>query len=351
MAGLTSHEKPGTLPGAPVGARRKAPVFVIGSPRSGNNFLYHNLLSSGGFAVYRASSQVFNTFVPRFGDFSVRKNREKMMKAWLASPYFERTGLDAALITEKVLADCHNGGDFLRVVMGEMCRCQRVGRWAALSVEEMLYLPEIKRTIPDALFVHTIRDGRDVALSLAKKSYVRPLPWDKDRGLLVAACYWDWIVRKGKKLGMAMRPDYLEIRYEDLVSRPRETLDAIGQFIDQDLDYDRVLRNAVGTVGDPNTSFKAGGSQAGFNPVGRWRSGYSREHLATVEAMIGPLLRELDYPIQTSEVELRHARVHPLFRRIYASYFDMRFWVKSKTPLARFMVSTDSMQHIEVFTL
>lgn len=349
VAEPASYEKREMASGVPAGARRKAPVFVVGSPRSGNNFLYHTLLSSGGFAVYRASSQVFNMLVPRFGDFSVLKNRQEMMKAWLASPYFERTGLEAASIEAKVLSECRNGGDFLRIVMGEMCRRQNVGRWANLSVEEMLYLPEIKRTIPDALFIHTIRDGRDVALSLAKKSYVRPLPWDKDRGLMVAACYWNWIVRKGKKLGRAMGPDYLEIRYEDLVTHPHETLNAAGKFIGQDLDYARILQTAVGTVGDPNTSFKTGEDQAAFNPVGRWRTGYSREHLAVVEAMIGPLLRELGYSIETPPGELKSA--HAVFKRLYGLYFDTRFWVKSKTPLARFMVSTDSMQSMEVFTL
>ncbi len=351
MAGIASYERHEITPGVATGARAKAPVFVIGSPRSGNNFLYHTLLSSGGFAVYRASAQVFNMLVPRFGDFSALKNRQKMMKEWLASPYFERTGLDAASIEAKVLSECRNGGDFLRIVMGEMCRQQNVGRWATLSVEEMLYLPEIKRTVPDALFVHTIRDGRDVALSLAKKGYVRPLPWDQDRGLLVAACYWDWIVHEGRKLGRAMGPDYLEIRYEDLVTHPRETLNVIGKFISQDLDYDRILQTAVGTVGDPNTSFKAGESQASFNPVGRWRAGYSREQLAVVEAMTGPLLRELGYTIETPPEELKRARSYPVLKRLYGLYFDTRFWVKSKTPLAKFMVSTESMRNMEVFTL
>ena len=49
------------------GARSKAPVFVLGCPRSGTTLLYHMLLSAGNFAVYRAESQVFNLLEPRFG--------------------------------------------------------------------------------------------------------------------------------------------------------------------------------------------------------------------------------------------------------------------------------------------
>ncbi|PYX37709.1 MAG: hypothetical protein DMG81_13485 [Acidobacteria bacterium] len=41
--------------------RSKAPVFVLGCPRSGTTLLYHMLLSAGNFALYRAESQVFKT--------------------------------------------------------------------------------------------------------------------------------------------------------------------------------------------------------------------------------------------------------------------------------------------------
>ncbi len=346
---MAVYEQSKIAPAVPIPARSKAPVFIIGSPRSGNNFLYHTLLSSGGFAVYLAASQVFNMLIPRFGDFRALKNRREMMKAWLASPYFERTGLDAASIEAKVISDCRNGGDFLRIVMGEMCRRQNVGRWASVSVEELLYLPEIKRTVPDALFVHIIRDGRDVALSLAKKGYVRPLLWGRDRRLLVAACYWNWIVRKARKLGRLTGPDYLEVRYEDLVAQPRETLSLIGKFISHPLDYDRIREAAIGTVADPNTSFKPGNGSSDFNPVGRWRAGYSNEQLAAVEAIAGPLLSELGYPLESTASA--RARSFQALKKIYGLYFDARFWAKSKTPLSRFMVSTATMQSAEVFAL
>src|SRR6516165_2903756 len=47
-------------------ARSKAPVFVLGSVRSGTTLLYHMLLSSGGFAVYRTESHAINLLEPRF---------------------------------------------------------------------------------------------------------------------------------------------------------------------------------------------------------------------------------------------------------------------------------------------
>ncbi len=329
-------------------SRSEAPVFVVGSPRSGNNFLYHTLLSSGGFAIYRASAQVFNMMVPKFGDPGTPRNRERMLKAWLASPYFERTGLDAATIEKKIREGCGNGGDFLRIVMDEMCRKQGVQRWATVSVEEMLYIPEIKRTIPNALVIHIIRDGRDVALSLAKMGFVRSFPWDHKKGRLVAALYWEWIVRKGRRYGQRLGPDYLEVHYEDLVQSPRETLNKMGEFIDHDLDYDRIQRSGVGTVSEPNTSFQPGAERAAFNPVGRWRNGYSKQELAMLEKSVGPLLAELGYPLETTHSE-SDFNLHSLTRVLYDSFFELKLMLKSNTPLGRLFVNIDTMKNSASF--
>ena len=75
------------------------------------------------------------------------------------------------------MAECRNGGDFLRIVMEEMCRKQGVERWAETTPDHLLYISWIKETIPDALVIHVIRDGRDVALSWEKKGQIRRLPW------------------------------------------------------------------------------------------------------------------------------------------------------------------------------
>src|SRR5271165_2730316 len=61
-------------PAAPAQAalRAKAPVFVLGCPRSGTTVLYHMLLSAGNFAVYRVESNAINLIEPAFGDLSIQ---------------------------------------------------------------------------------------------------------------------------------------------------------------------------------------------------------------------------------------------------------------------------------------
>src|ERR1700737_3418353 len=112
------------------------------------------LLSASGFAVYLAESNVFNLLVPRFGDLGLRSNREQLMQAWLNSRLFLATGLEKGHIRKRILDECRDGGDFLRIVMGEICILQGMPRWAENSPEGILYLPLIKELIPDALVVH-----------------------------------------------------------------------------------------------------------------------------------------------------------------------------------------------------
>jgi hypothetical protein len=217
-------------------ARGNAPVFVVGCPRSGTTLLYNMLLSSGDFAVYLAESNVFNLLVPRFGDLSRQANRARLIDAWLQSKLFRASFLDAHEIRAKLLSECGNGGDFIRIVMEEMARVQRVRRWADNSPEELLHALTIKQELPDALFIHIIRDGRDVSLSLDARphKWVRPFFWDVEHRLLVTGMFWEWMVQRGRKQGQRLAGDYMEVRFEDLQAQPQNTLTKIGEFIQYD---------------------------------------------------------------------------------------------------------------------
>ena len=99
-----------------------------------------------------------------------------------------------------------------------------MGGMHARTPEHLLYLKEIKRALPNAKIVHIIRDGRDVALSEVRQNWIRPLPWDRSHALAVSGLYWEWIVRKGREDGKKIAPDYMEVRFEELVDNPRAVL-------------------------------------------------------------------------------------------------------------------------------
>jgi hypothetical protein len=321
--------------------RSQAPVFVVGCPRSGTTLLYHMLLSAGNFAVYRAESQVFNILEPRFGDLSGFRQRRAMLNAWYNSPLFTKTGLAKEDIEVPVMSDCRNGGDFLRIVMEMMADKQRVQRWADCTPEHLLYLRRIKETIPNALIIHVVRDGRDVSLSLEKQGWIRPFKWDRSAGLAVAALYWSWVVRRGRAFAPQLGSDYLEVQYENLVQYPVATLSRISGFVEQALDYEQIQKVGIGSVSKPNTSFKPDDGEHEFQPVSRWKALMSSEQQAVIDTLVGDTLEELGYA--TNHEVIPPTRRKPLkrMRSVYQSYFSTKFLLKSKTALGRALVSRD----------
>jgi hypothetical protein len=323
---------------AQASARSQSPVFVVGSPRSGTTLLYHMLLSAGNFAIYRTESSVLNLLEPRFGNLSVEGNKRRLLDAWFESKLFTASGLNNEEIAAKIMSECRNGGDFLRIVMSEVARKQGVQRWADTTPEHLLYLQRIKETIPDALVIHVIRDGRDVALSADKLGYIRRLWWDRTPSKMAAALHWQWMVRKGRESGRELGGDYMEVHFEGLVREPRTLLASVSQFIAQDLDYDGILRVGIGAVNAPNTSFATEGS---FKPIGRWRSGYSGEDLAMVEGLVGRTLAENGYELATDGARALNGAGIKMMRAVYTNYFETKLFLKTKTPLGRWFVTRD----------
>lgn len=319
----------------PRSARSKAPVFVLGSHRSGTKLLYYSLLSAGGFAVFPEESAIYTVVGRHFGNLANRATRRKMLDAYTNSAMFLVTGLDPKGFETRVMEECHNPGDLLRIQMEMMAQKQGVERWAESTPKHLLSLPMIKEEIPNALVVHIIRDGRDATASLYKSNRYRPLPFDKKRAHLACAMFWRLLVGKGREYGRAMGPDYMEVHYEEMVQNPRETLARVGKFIEQDLDYDRIQRVGLGSVHSPNSSFKRDSSEVGASTMGRWKRVFTPEQAREVEWCIGDLLVETGYKLETPAAELRAGLDAHLMDVYYPFYLKARYWLKWNTPLAR----------------
>jgi LPS sulfotransferase NodH len=317
--------------------RSRRPVFVMGCHRSGTNFLYDTLLSAGGFAVYRGYLPIYKILIPRFGDPCNPKSRARIIDAFLRSKGFARTGLPAADLSSNLLEHFKTGGDFLRIVMEEVAAAQGAKRWAVYDPDSVLHVPRIKADIPDALFVHIIRDGRDVALSLTKMGGFRPFPWSRrPRGLLETALYWQWMVHAGRQYGGTIPSDYAEIRYEDLVTQPHSTVASLREFLQHDLDYERIESTRLGSLRQPNSSFRDEGPSAQDHPIYRWKEMLSVAEISALEALIGTTLEELGYSLTTTADQRRRNIRQHFMAAAYPRFLDAKLWLKTETLLGRF---------------
>ena len=295
------------------------------------------LLSSGGFAIYRGYLPIYKILIPRFGSLANPANRKKILEIWLRSKGFRRTGLDAEQLSDRILRDCRTGGDFIRTVMDGVTEAQGAHRWAVYDPDNVLHVERVKADIPNALFVHIIRDGRDIALSLNKMGGFTPLPWDRNskRNLAATALYWEWMVRKGREHGRRFPADYIEIHYEDLVTKPEETLRTLGGFIDHDLDYDRIRNAGLGRLSESNSSFREEGAKAPINPLGRWKERLSHTDVVAIESVVADCLEETGYALSVPAAERRPGARSEWMRAVYPTFLNTKFWLKLNTPVGR----------------
>lgn len=180
-------------------------------------------------------------------------------------------------------------------------------RWGDKTPGYLLCLPEIARLLPEARFVHVLRDGRDVALS------VRSLSFAPGESLEEIAADWCHRIRTARSHSEQV-PRYLEVRYESLVTEPEASLRRVCSFVDLPFDPaqlayferapDRLLEHrdrrapdgrvlvahAQRLVQQRNVTRPPDPTR-----IGRWRTEMTPREREAFEGVAGPLLGELGY--------------------------------------------------------
>lgn len=100
-------------------------------------------------------------------------------------------------------------------------------RWGDKTPRYIHDLPRLHRLFPSARFLHIIRDGRDVCLSL------RHVGWH-GRTTYEIAEYWSRAIRAGADFGRRVGPSvYREVAYEDLVLNTESALRGVCEFLNE----------------------------------------------------------------------------------------------------------------------
>jgi len=201
-------------------------------------------------------------------------------------------------------------------------------RWGDKTPGYVKGMREIQKYLPEARFIHLIRDGRDVALSVLKQ------PWGPQT-IEAAAEKWRSRVLRGRSqqshLGF-----YLEVKFEDLVLHTERELRRICEFVE--LDFDPVMlgyheraeerlrekaRELPRAKGEAQSAEKRLASHAKtFEPpnpamIGTWRQRMPAEDRAAFEQLAGDLLAELGYEVDSAadEGEVHEPRRGPRLPR------------------------------------
>jgi hypothetical protein len=170
---------------------------------------------------------------------------------------------------------------------------RRLGRtrWVERSGSSIDYLGSLQGAFPEARFLHIHRDGHETALSMREHAAYRlaisllfRLPGDQEPSIddlrtletgrapdesdpisrMLASRppveyfgrYWTQELTRGFRAATKLNADqYREVRFEELIARPKETLRAIAAFFDLEHDGGWIERAAALIRGAPPTRF------------------------------------------------------------------------------------------------
>lgn len=266
----------------PLGQLDAPPVFVVGHARSGTTWVLD---------IYRSHPLVRGVFESRVFE------RGNGVVGLLGSGHWggpRPRGLGELADRDEIVADVR--AFVLRLLTKGIQPHHRY--LVEKTPGHAHHLAEIAEVLPEARFVHVVRDGRDVWVSAreARRTWARTwatLPG----GLEVArtAHRWQETVRTVRRAATTLGAPVLEVRYEELRADPFSGYERLFRFAG--IPYDDETLRAIHTATDFERSGRAG-DPSGFYRAGRvgdWRQAFSVPESLIFNAFGGAALVEAGY--------------------------------------------------------
>lgn len=299
-------------------------VFVVGCPRSGTTLLQRMLDCHPRLAVAN-DTHFITRVVQRLTDGMDPPLTSDLIEKVLHYKRFPRLGLSEAVVL-KAAARARTYGEFVSVLYSEYGRLREKPLAGEKTPDYVRYLPLLHALFPWVRIIHIIRDGRDVTLSMRQWAREGKGPgrfelWREDP-LAVCALWWRWHVATGRRDGAGLGPfRYREVKYEDLVARPDETLRGIATFLELPFAPEMLAYYVGKTRYAPGLSSK----KAWLPPtpgLRDWRTQMGDRDVALFEAIAGDLLAELGYERAVDTTPPEIAAIAERYRR----WWDSRWW-------------------------
>lgn len=272
-------------------------LFAVGCPRSGTTLLQRMLDHHPFLAVSND---------PHFIVHAIRAGRDginppvtpELVDRVLEYRTFGRLGLSKDLVLAAA-AKSRFFSDFASALYSAFGQVRGKALAGEKTPHYVRFLPLLDALFPWAKFLHLIRDGRDVALSTLEWARADRGPgrfevW-QERPVAVCALSWRWHVTTGRRDGVDLGGErYHEVRYEDLLAGPEETLSDVSAFLE--LPYAReMLQYHRGKMrAEPGLSAK----DAWLPPttgLRDWRADMEPRDLELFEAIAGDVLPLFGY--------------------------------------------------------
>lgn len=268
--------------------------FVVGCQRSGTTLLQAMLDGHPQLAM-APESHFIVSLGRRFGGNwgAAGETDAAFADALLERRRFAYWRMDRAeLLAVLAVARPRDFAGAVRTVFAAWAQRQGKPAYGDKTPRYAAHLGALGGLFPEARFVHLIRDGRDVALSMAESFERGP------QSPVEGAMFWRTAVEAARRAGSALGPNrYLEVRYERLVAEPEAVISAVAAFLE--LDPDPRMLSPAESAGRIIAGYP---EAADHGNLGRtiearrdWRHEMPAEGIADFELLAGDLLEQLGY--------------------------------------------------------
>jgi hypothetical protein len=271
--------------GLPVHHRRRNPVFIIGHGSSGTTIMT-KLLRKYLRISFGTESQFFHRYyrrLPLYGDLRRERNIRRLIRDILSERCFKRWRqvLGCTMDPEKVYLGLQSLSyrGVLDSIFLRLAEFHQMTRWGDKTPEYVHHLPVLQELFPDAQYIHIVRDGRDVALSVFLRYFGA-------KNIYTAAREWREAIELARSfLGGLDRSQYVDVRYEDLLSEPGEVFAKLIRFLDIE-DRGGGLGLAIG---------RSVSLELDSDNHGKWKRLFSESQRLLYESVAGDLLDAYGY--------------------------------------------------------
>ena len=234
--------------------KSKAPIFVVGCPRSGTTLLQSLLGAHPAIATFtetkfffygvpqyeprrqafRMVSRQLNPWLSEF--FTEHLKRPELLQSWPNIPLM-------SLYVKKLIR-----------ILDDLTKEQGKKIWLEKTPEHLYHIETIEKYVPGVRFIHIVRNGADVVASLYEATHKYPKPW---RGALdIDRCIERWVEAIPISSQHLHKQNHTLVRYEYLVEDPRTRLLQLCDFIGVEFN-DNMLSN-YSKVAERVTMYEAG---------------------------------------------------------------------------------------------
>jgi len=272
---------------------RAAPIYIIGTERSGSNLMRVILNAHSGIDIPHPPHicRYFADLVSGYGDIQQTKPRRTLVRDILRLLKVHIYPWDLQIDAERVVAESTCLLSITAAIYDQHLEASGKRRWGNKSTFMVHHVDEALAQDPGARFIWLVRDPRDVAASSRKSVFSPCHPWLTGRL---------WAQQQAEAHSQMVRhPEaVLQVHYEELLAQPEATIQTVCDFLGEEMEP-ALLAHEKTPAAKKGAALSESWQNTG-GPIlkgnsGKYRRALSAHEIAQVEQAAGEMMDALGY--------------------------------------------------------